>query len=102
MGHRLGLSQTGRVEYCCVGSDVHEHAVRGERTFAPIAQCDSKRERCDESAVAEDEFISGRVIPVQMNLDNTVHHFALARVYSTHVDGDRPCLDSELPLPSHK
>src|SRR5258708_6608891 len=102
MCHRLGFSQTGRVWYCCVGSDVHEHAVSGERTFAPIAQCDVKGARCDEGAVPEDEFISCRMIFIQMNLDNTADHFALARVYASHVDGDRPGLDSELPMPPHE
>src|SRR4051812_11923824 len=98
MCHRLGFRQTGGVGYGCVGSDVHEHTVSDESTFAPIAQCHVNGARCDECAVAENEFISGRAIFVQMNLDNTVDHFALARVYPNHVDGDRPGLDPELPM----
>jgi hypothetical protein len=37
-----------------------------------------------------------------MNLDDTVHHFALARVNSRHVDGDRPGLDPKFPLAHHE
>src|SRR5262249_47680934 len=102
MGHRFGFSQTGSVGYCCVGSDVHEHAVSGERAFGPITQCDVKGARGDECAVAEDEFVSRRLIFVPMTLDNGVDHSTLARIYSCHVDGDRSGLDPELPMPPHE
>ena len=62
MGHRLGFAQAGRVGYCCAGSEVHEHAVRGERTFAPIAQCDVNGARGDECAFAEDELITAILV----------------------------------------
>src|ERR1700733_8165166 len=37
-----------------------------------------------------------------MNLDDAIHQLALARVNSRHVDGDRPGLDPELPLPPNE
>src|SRR5262249_20739253 len=37
-----------------------------------------------------------------MDLNDTVDHIAFARVYSLHVDGDRPRLNSELPMPRHE
>jgi hypothetical protein len=37
-----------------------------------------------------------------MNADYLVNHFALALVYSGHVDGDRSRLDPEFPMPPHK
>src|SRR5262249_32101515 len=37
-----------------------------------------------------------------MDLNDTVDHIAFARVYSLHVDGDRPRLNSELPVPRHE
>src|SRR5580658_1653570 len=107
MGQRLGFRQTGRAGYCRAASEVHENALRCERTFAPIAQCDVDGARSDECALAEDELIAttlvqGRAIFIEMNPDDTVHHFALARVNSRHVDCDRPGLDPELPMPANE
>src|SRR5579862_9386175 len=89
MGHWLRFSQTGQVGYCCAGSHVHEHAISGQRTLAAIAQGDVNGARCDECAVSEDQFTSGCMIFVQMNLDNTLDHFLLSRIHSGHVDRDR-------------
>ena len=107
MGQRFRFRQTGRVGYCRAASEVHENALSCERTFAPIAQCDVNGARCDECAFAEDELIAailvqGRAIFIEMNPDDTVHHFALAGVNSRHVDGDRPGLDPELPMPANE
>jgi hypothetical protein len=102
MRHRPGFPQTWGVGYGCMGSDVHEHAVSGERTFARIAQSDVNRVGRDECAIAEDELISGRAIFFQMNPDYVVDHGLFARVYANHVDSDWSGPDPEFPTPSHE
>jgi hypothetical protein len=72
------------------------------RRVPPPHQRNTERARCDEGAVAEDEFVRGGVIFVEMNLDDFRDHIALSRVYAGHVDGDRPSLDPELPMPPHQ
>jgi hypothetical protein len=68
-----------------------------------------RREGCEErrTCFAEDElitalFVEGRATFVEMNMNDTVHNFALARVNSRHVNGDRPGLEPELTLPPNE
>ena len=102
MSHRFGCPEPRRVRHGCVGSHVHEYAVSGEHTLASIAETDLHGTRRHERAVAPNEFSPRRLISVQMELNNPVHHLALAVVDSGHVDGERPGVDSELCMPGYK
>src|ERR1700733_3611805 len=102
VSHRFGFPEPRRVRHGCVSSHVHEYTVSGEHTLASIAETDMNDTRSHERAVAPNEFSTRRLIFVQMNLDDPLHHLALTVVDSGHVDGDRPGLDSELCMPGYK
>ncbi len=60
------------------------------------------RARSNECTFAENQFGAGRLILVQMDSDEIIHHISLSCIDSAHVDRYRSGLNPEFLLVSHK
>src|SRR5262245_2413385 len=95
MRHWLSVGQSWYVRYRGVRSNVHEHALTSDDSFASVAQGDLESTRPDEAGIAADQFRSRVMVLIEMSLDQVIDHLFLARVDPGHVDGDRPSFHPE-------
>src|SRR5260370_12869832 len=98
MGHWPGIPQPGHVRHGCVGSNVHEYALRGKRPFTAVAQSNLESPLFDEPSIAENQFSSRCVVLIEMEPDKVVNHLTLSCVHSSHIDGYCSCMYPELRL----
>ena len=89
MRHRFRIRKPRYIWYRCVGSDVHEYALRGNCPFAAVAQSDLESTRSGELSIRPNQFSAGCLILIDMDFDQVLYHFSLSRIDADHVDGDR-------------
>jgi hypothetical protein len=95
MRQGLGILQPGDVRYGGVTSHVHKYPLAGQRSLAAIAQTDVQGARSNERTFSENQLGAGRVVLIEMNPNEIIHHIALSRINSRHVDGCRSGVNPE-------
>src|SRR5262249_31763381 len=76
--------------------DIEEHFAARQHANPSAVQSDLEGFWRDETPTAHNQFGAARLVVLQVPLNLTVHHLALALANCGHVDSDRICHDAML------
>src|SRR5271155_3121505 len=85
MGHRIRRGEPGNIGHRRVRTQVKEHTFGNNPPTAAIVECDLKRFRSNEAAFAHDQFYSGVLGTLGVELMFLFDHLAFALLNTGHV-----------------
>src|SRR5580658_4807659 len=86
MGHRIRRGQPRNIGHRRVRTEVEEHTFGNNPPSAAIVERDLERLRSNEAAFTHDQFYSGVLSTLGVELMFLFDHFALALLNAGHVD----------------
>src|ERR1700732_5078572 len=96
VGQRSGGFEARHIWNGCPCPNVQEYLIAGNNAHGPVLRFHLDRPWGHEARLTKDQFCATGFVTVEVKIDETIDHLALARAHPCHIDHDGSRCNSKL------